>query len=209
MEGGGKVKKSRARTKPYVKNSTNTIISPSVEGNTITPGNIGEVTIETSTTGNAGEATTSDENATEEENPLVKIIRYVHYKLFERSAVYCDGCKNQFGDITTGIISDQSLEMYKKHVNQGVQEGICHKNDCFVGNKLRFILYYFPAACKDVAYAKYGNETTEKDDLLLDVMRDFVLSYRSCTHPFDDSKHYTQKICKIILDVILSKYYVI
>ena len=209
MEGGGKVKKSRARTKPYVKNSTNTIISPSVEGNTITPGNIGEVTIETSTTGNAGEATTSDENATEEENPLVKIIRYVHYKLFERSAVYCDGCKNQFGDITTGIISDQSLEMYKKHVNQGVQEGICHKNDCFVGNTLRCILYYFPAVCKDVAYAKYGNETTEKDDLLLDVMRDFVLSYRSCTHPFDDSKHYTQKICKIILDVILSKYYVI
>ena len=165
------------------------------------------MTIET--TGNAGEATTSDENATEEENPLVKIIRYVHYTLFERSAVYCDGCKNQFGDITTGTISDQSLEMYKKHVNQGVQEGICHKNDCFVGNTLRFILYYFPAACKDVAYAKYGNETTEKDDLLLDVMRDFVLSYRSCTHPFDDSKHYTQKICKIILDVILSKYYVI
>ena len=208
MEGGGKVKKSRTRTKPYVKNSTNAIISADGESNKITPGNIGEVTIET-TTENSGEATTSDENATEEENPLVKIIRYVHYKLFERSAVYCDGCKNQFGDIATGIISDQSLEMYKKHVNQGVQEGICHKNDCFVGNTLRFILYYFPAACKDVAYAKYGNEMTEKDDLLLDAMRDFVLSYRSCTHPFDDSKQYTQKICKIILDVILSKYYVI
>ena len=209
MEGGGKVKKSRARTKPYVKNSTNVIISP--DNNTTTPGNIGEVAIETTTTGNAGEATTSGENATEEkeENPLRKIIRYVHYKLFERRAVYCDGCKNQFGDIATGIISDQSLEMYKKRVNQGVQEGICHKNDCFVGNTLRFILYYFPAACKDVAYAKYGNETTEKDDLLLDAMRDFVLSYRSCTHPFDDSKHYTHKICKIILDVILSKYYVI
>ena len=200
MEGGGKVKKSRARTKPYIKNQN--IIPP--DNNTITPGNNGEVTIEAST-GNAGEATTTEE----EENPLMKIIRYVHYKLFERSAVYCDGCKNQFGDIATGIISDQSLEMYKKHVNQGVQEGICHKNDCFVGNTLRFILYYFPAACKDVAYAKYGNETTEKDDLLLDAMRDFVLSYRSCTHPFDDSKQYTQKICKIILDVILSKYYVI
>ena len=208
MEGGGKVKKSRARTKPYVKNSTNVIISPTVS--TSTPGNIGEVAIET-TTGNAGEATTSGENATEEkeENPLLKIIRYVHYKLFERSAVYCDGCKHQFGDIAAGIISDQSLEMYKKRVNQGVQEGICHKNDCFVGNTVRFILYYFPAACKDVAYAKYGNEMTEKHDLLLDAMRDFVLSYRSCTHPFDDSKHYTQKICKIILDVILSKYYVI
>ena len=209
MEGGGKVKKSRGRTKPYVKNSTNVIISPTVS--TITPGNIGEVAIET-TTGNAGEATTSGENATEEEeeeNPLLKIIRYVHYKVFERSAVYCDGCKNQFGDIATGIISDQSLEMYKKHVNQGVQEGICHKNDCFVGNTLRFILYYFPVACKDVAHAKYGNEMTEKHDLLLDAMRDFVLSYRSCTHPFDDSKQYTQKICKIILDVILSKYYVI
>ena len=200
MEGGGKVKKSRARTKPYIKNQN--IIPP--DNNTITPGNNGEVTIEAST-GNAGEATTTEE----EENPLVKIIRYVHYKLFERSAVYCDGCKNQFSDITTGIISDKSLEMYKKHVNQGVQEGICHKNDCFVGNTLRFILYYFPAACKDVAYAKYGNEVTEKDDLLLDAMRDFVLSYRSCTHPFDDSKQYTQKICKIILDVILSKYYVI
>ena len=88
------------------------------------------------TTGNAGEATKSGENATEEkeENPLLKIIRYVHYKLFERSAVYCDGRKHQFGDIATGIISDQSLEMYKKRVNQGVQEGICHKNDCFVGN---------------------------------------------------------------------------
>ena len=207
MEGGGKVKKSRRRTKPYVKNSTNTIISTSVEGNTITPGNIGEVTIETST-GNAGEVTTTEEEE-EEENPLVKIIRYVHNKLFERSAVYCDGCKNQFSDIATGIISDKSLEMYKKHVNQGVQEGICHKNDCFVGNTLRCILYYFPAACKDVAYAKYGNEMTEKDDLLLDAMRDFVLSYRSCTHPFDESKQYTQKICKIILDVILSKYYVI
>ena len=169
MEGGGKVKKSRGRAKPYVKNSTNVIISP--DNNTTTPGNIGEVTIETTTTGNAGEATTSDENATEEENPLMKIIRYVHYKLFERSAVYCDGCKNQFGDIATGIISYQSLEMYKKRVIQGVQEGICHKNDCFVGNTLRFILYYFPAACKDVAYAKYGNETTEKDDLLLDAMR--------------------------------------
>ena len=204
MEGGGKVKKSRTRAKPYVKNSTNTIISPSGEGNTITPGNNGEVTIEAST-GNAGEVTTTEED----ENPLVKIIRYVHYKLFERSAVYCDGCKHQFSDITTGIISDQSLEMYKKHVNQGVQEGICHKIDCFVGNTLRFILYYFPAACKDVAYAKYGNETTEKDDLLLDAMRDFILSYRSCAHPFDDSKQYTQKICKIILDVILSKYYVI
>ena len=201
MEGGGKVKKSRARTKPYIKNQN---ITPP-DNNTITSGNNGELTIEAST-GNAGEATTTEE---EEENPLVKIIRYVHYKLFERSAVYCDGCKNQFGDITTGIIFDQSLEMYKKHVNQGVQEGICHKNDCFVGNTLRFILYYFPAACKDVAYAKYGNETTEKDDLLLDAMRDFVLSYRSCTHPFDDSKQYTQKICKIILDVILSKYYVI
>ena len=92
-------------------------------------------------------------------------------------------------------------------MNQGVQEGICHKNDCFVGNTLRFILYYFPAACKDVAYAKYGNEMTEKHDLLLNAMRDFVLSYRSCAHPFDDRKHYTQKICKIILDVILSKYY--
>ena len=203
MEGGGKVKKSRRRTKPYVKNQN--IIPP--DNSTTTPGNIGEVAIET--TGNAGEATTSDENATEEENPLMKIIRYVHYTLFERSAVYCDGCKHQFADITTGIISDQSLEMYKKHVNQGVQEGICHKNDCFVGNTLRFILYYFPAACEDVAYAKYGNEMTEKVDLLLDAMRDFVLSYRSCTHPFDDSKHYTQKICKIILDVILSKYYVI
>ena len=207
MEGGGKVKKSRARTKPYVKNQN--IISP--DNNTTTAGNTGEVTIET-TTENSAEATTSGENATEEEeeeNPLMKIIRYVHYKLFERSAVYCDGCKHQFGDITTGIISEQSLEIYKKHVKQGVQEGICHKNDCFVGNTLRFILYYFPAACKDVAYAKYGNETTKKDDLLLDPMRDFVLSYRSCTHPFDDSKQYTQKICKIILDVILSKYYVI
>ena len=201
MEGGGKVKKTRARTKPYVKN----IIPP--DTNTTTAENTGKVTIET--TGNAAEATTSDENATEEENPLMKIIRYVHYKLFERSAVYCDGCKHQFADITTGIISDQSLEMYKKRVNQGVQEGICHKNDCFVGNTLRFILYYFPSACKDVAYAKYGNETTEKDDLLLDAMREFVLSYRSCAHPFDDTKHYTQKICKIILDVILSKYYVI
>ena len=200
MEGGGKVKKTRARTKPYVKN----IIPP--DTNTTTAENTGKVTIE-ATTGNAAEATTSEEE--EEENPLVKIIRYVHYKLFERSAVYCDGCKHQFADITTGIISDQSLEMYKKRVNQGVQEGICHKNDCFVGNTLRFILYYFPAACKDVAYAKYGNETTEKDDLLLDAMRDFVLSYRSCTHPFDDSKQYTQKICKIILDVILSNYYVI
>ena len=70
MEGGGKVKKSRTRTKPYGKNSTNTIISPPVEGNTITPGNSGEVAIATSTTGNAGEATTSDENATEDENPL-------------------------------------------------------------------------------------------------------------------------------------------
>ena len=208
MEGGGKVKKLRARTKPYVKNSTNGIISPTVS--TSTPGNIGEVAIET-TTGNSGDATTSGEITTEEEeeNPLLKIIRYVHYKLFERSAVYCDGCKHQLGYIATGIISDQSLEMYKKCVNQGVQEGICHKNDCFVGNTLRFILYYFPAACKAVAYAKYGNEMTEKDDLLLDAMRDFVLSYRSCTHPFDDSKHYTQKICKIILDVILSKYYVI
>ena len=164
------------------------------------------------TTGNAGEATTSGEKATEEEeeeNPLVKIIRYVHYKLFERSAVYRDGCKQKFGNIAIGLISDQSLEMYKKRVNQGVQEGICHKNDRFVGNTLRFILYYFPAACKDVAYGKYGNETTEKDDLLLDAMRDCVLSYRTCAHPFDDSKHYTQKICKIILDVILSKYYVI
>ena len=195
MEGGGKVKKSRTRTKPYIKNSTNAIISADGESNKITPGNIGEVTIET--TGNAGEVTIETTTEEEEENPLVKIIRYVHYKLFERSAVYCDGCKNKFGDIATGIISDQSLEMYKKRVNQGVQEGICHKNDCFVGNTLRFILYYFPAACKDVAYAKYGNEMTEKDDLLLDAMRDFVLSYRSCTHPFDDSKHYTQKICKI------------
>ena len=107
MEGGGKVKKSRTRTKPYVKNQN--IIPP--DNNTTTPGNIFEVAIET--TGNAGEATTSDENATEEENPLMKIIRYVHYKLFERSVVYCDGCKHQFADITTGIISDQSLEMYK------------------------------------------------------------------------------------------------
>ena len=209
MEGGGKVKKSRARTKPYVKNSTNVIISADGESNTITPGNIGEVTIETTTTGNAGEVTIETTTEEEEENSLVKIIRYVHYKLFERSAVYCDGCKHQCGDIATGIISDKSLEMYKKHVNQGVQEGICHKNDCFVGNTLRFILYYFPAACKDVAYAKYGNEMTEKDNLLLDATRDFVLSYRSCTHPFDDSKHYNQKICKMILDVILSKYYVI
>ena len=97
------------------------------------------------TTGNAGEATTSGANATEEEEetPLMKIIRYVHYKLFERSAVYCDGCNNQFGDIATGIISVQSLEMYKKRVNQGVQEGICHKNDCFVDYTLRFILYMF------------------------------------------------------------------
>ena len=96
MEGGGKVKKSRARTKPYVKNSTNVIISPTVS--TITPGNIGEVAIET-TTGHAGEVTveTSGENATEEEeeNPVLTIIRYVYYKLFERSALYCDGCKNQ------------------------------------------------------------------------------------------------------------------
>ena len=71
----------------------------------------------TSTSENNGDATRSGEKATEEEeeNPLLKIIRYVHYKLFERSAVYCDGCKHQFGDIATGIISDQSLEMYKKH----------------------------------------------------------------------------------------------
>ena len=138
----------------------------------------------------------------------MKIIRYVHYKLFERSTKYCDGCKRQFGDIAARIISDQSLEMYKKHVNQGVQEGICHKYDCFVGNTLRFIVYYFPAACKDVAYAKYRNEMTENEDLLLDAMRDFVLSYRSCAHPFagtNDSKHYNQKLCKIILDAILTK----
>ena len=194
MEGGGKVKKTRPRKKPYVKKQKG-ITSP--DTNTSIPGNSGEVTVVT---------TTSDEKGTEE-NPLLKIIRYVHYKVFERSAVYCDGCKHQFGDITTGIISDQSLEMNKKHVNQGVQEGICHKNDCFVGNALRFILYYFPAAWKDVAYAKYGNEMTEKDDLLLDAMRDFSLSYRSCAHPFDDRKHYTQKICTIILDGILSKYF--
>ena len=197
MECGGKVKKSKARTKPYVKKQKEVIIPPDIN---------------TSTSENNGESTTSGEKATEEEeeeNPLLKIIRFLHYKLFERSAVYCDGCKHQFGDIATGIISDQSLEMYKKRVNQGVQEGICHKNDCFVGNTLRFILYYFPAACKDVAYDKYGNKTTEKDDLLLDAMRDVVLSYRRCAHPFDDSKHYTQKICNIILDVILSKYYII
>ena len=110
MEGGGKVKKSRARTKPYIKNQN---ITPPAN-NTITPGNSGEVTIEAST-GNAGEATTSGENATEEEeeNPLMKIIRYVHYKLFERSAVYCDGCKHQFADITTGIISEQSWKCTK------------------------------------------------------------------------------------------------
>ena len=83
MEGGGKVKKSSARTKPYVTNGTNVIISPTVDGNTITPGNIGEVAIET--IGNAGEVTvvttTSGEKATEaeeeEENSLLKIIRYV------------------------------------------------------------------------------------------------------------------------------------
>ena len=103
----------------------------------------------------------------------------------------------QFGDIAAGIISDQTLEMYKKHVSQGVQDGNCHKYDCFVGNALRFILYYFPAACKDVAYAMYGNEMTEKDYLLLDAMREFALSYGSCAHPFNDSKHNRQKICKI------------
>ena len=195
MEGGGKVKKTTPRKKPYVKKQKG-ITSP--DTNTSSPGNSGEVTAET-----------SDEKATdeEEENPVLKIIRYVHYKVFERSAVYFGGCKHHFGDITTGSISDQSLEMYKKHVNEGVQEGICHKTDCFVGNTLQFILYYFPAACKDVAYAKYGNEMTEKDDLLLDAMRDFVLSYRSCAHPFDDSNHYTQKTYKSILDVILNKYY--
>ena len=94
-----------------------------------TTGNAGEVTVETS-----GEKTTEEEE--EEENPLLKSIRYVHYKVFERSAVYCDGCKNHFGDIATGLISDQSLEMYKKCVDQGVQEGIGHKSDCFVGNTL-------------------------------------------------------------------------
>ena len=195
MEGGGKIKKTRPRKKPYARKQKD-IISP--DNNTSTPGNISEVI--------AG-ATTSDEKANEEEeNPLVKIIRYVHYKLFE-SAVYCDHCKHQFGDIAAGLVSDQTLEMYKKHVNQGVQEGICHKYDCFVGNTLRFILYYFPAACKDVAYAKYGNEMSEKEDLLLDTMRDCVLSYRNCAHPFVDSKHYSQKVCKIILDAILTKYY--
>ena len=156
------------------------------------------MTIET--TGNAGEVTIETTGDEKEENPLLKIIRYVHYTLFEKSAKYCDGCKRQFGDIATGIISDQSLEIYKKNVNQGVQEGICHKYDCFVGNTLRFTLYYFPAACKDIASAKYGNEMTEKEDLLLDAMRDFVLSCRGCAHPFaetNDSKHYNQKICKL------------
>ena len=194
MEGGGKIKKTRPRKKPYARKQKD-IISP--DNNTSTPGNISEVT---------ARATTSDEKANEEENPLVKIIRYVHYTLFE-SAVYCDRCKHQFGDIAAGLVSDQTLEMYKKHVNQGVQEGICHKYDCFVGNTLRFILYYFPATCKDVAYAKYGNEMSEKEDLLLDTMRDCVLSYRNCAHPFVDSKHYSQKVCKIILDAILTKYY--
>ena len=74
MEGGGKVKKSRPRKKPHVKKQKG-ITSP--DTNTSTPGNSGEVSVE---------ATTSGEKATEEEeeNPLVKIIRYVHYKLFER-----------------------------------------------------------------------------------------------------------------------------
>ena len=121
MEGGGKVKKSRPRKKPYVKKQKD-ITSP--DTNTDTPGNAGEVAVET---------TTEEE---EEEKSVLKIIRYVHYKLFKRSAVYCDGCKHQYGDIATGIISDQSLEMYKNHVKQGVQDGICHKYDCFVGNTL-------------------------------------------------------------------------
>ena len=95
----------------------------------MTPGNTGEVTI--GTTGNAGEVTV-DAMTDEEENPLLKIIRYVHYTLFEKSVKYCDGCKRQFGDIATGLISDQSMEMYKRNLNQGVQEGICHKYDCFV-----------------------------------------------------------------------------
>ena len=34
------------------------------------------------------------------------------------------------------------------------------------GNTLRFILYHFPAAYKDVAYTKYGNEMSEKGDML-------------------------------------------
>ena len=106
----GKVKKTRSKKKPYDKKQ-NDIISPA--SNTITPGNSGEVTGGTTTSEVTVETTTEEE----EENPLVKIIRYVHYKLFERSVKYCDGCKRQFGDIAAGIISDQSLEMYKKHAN--------------------------------------------------------------------------------------------
>ena len=95
--GGGKVNKTRPRKKPYVKKQKD-IISP--DNNTSTPGNSGEVT--------TSEGIGDDD---EEENPLLKIIRYVHYKLFKRSAVYCDGCTHQFADSATGIISDQSLEM--------------------------------------------------------------------------------------------------
>ena len=151
---------------------------------------------------------TTTGNEEEEDNSLLKIIRYFHYKLFERSVKYCEGCHQQYGDIATGISCDQPLEMYKKCVTSGVEEGICHKYDCFMGNTLRFILYYFPAACKDVAYAKYENEMKQDDDMLSDAMREFVLSYRSCAHPFSwtmDSKQYTQTICKSILDAILAK----
>ena len=194
MEGSktGKVKKTRSRKKPYDKkqNGTTAIAAPTDESNTIPPGNISDVAIDT--TGNIGKVTVDTTTGNEEENSLLKIVRYVAYKVFEKSVNYCDGCKRHFGDIATRIICDQSLEMYNKNVNQGIQEGICHKYDCFVGNTLQFILYYFPAACNDVAYAKYGNEMSEIDDLLLDKMRDFVLSYRSCANPFagsSDSKH--------------------
>jgi len=73
--------------------------------------------------------------------------KLMHEKMFYRSAEYCSICQEIYSEATEHIIQMHWDLIYKKlGVNQ------VHRDDCFVGNILNFILHHFPFIVVHIAH---------------------------------------------------------
>ena len=75
--------------------------------------------------------------------------------------------------------------MHSDDLNQKkleVNSGQAHRNDCFIGNNIRFILHHFPIIVADITYIHdFWKEkhyiTNENEEIVFKILRDIVKNF--------------------------------
>ena len=109
---------------------------------------------------------------------IVQTASLIHEKIFPKSAEYGFGCQAIYSEATDHIRKMHSGDLIYKNL----EVDQVHKDDCFDGNNIRFILHHFPLIFADISHIhSFWKEkpyiTNEREELVLETLKDFVKYY--------------------------------